>query len=187
MNRLISGNVLLDVGPVDLGAVLHTTLQGLQPAADIKGVQLTMSVPDRLRKLNGDSRRLQQVLWNLVHNAVKFTPSGGRVEARLHEGGGALVISVQDTGRGISPGFLPHIFERFRQEDSSSREATAGLGLGLAIARQLVELHGGTIDARSAGPGTGATLVVRLPIGAPAGDLHAASAPGGTSFPRNRN
>jgi PAS domain S-box-containing protein len=164
MNRLISGNVPLEIGPVDMAALLHTTVQGLQPAADGRGVQLMWSVPTDLGPVTGDARRLQQVLWNLAHNAVKFTPRGGRVEIRMEQVAGAVEISVHDTGRGISAAFLPYVFERFRQEDASSSAEATGLGLGLAIAKELVELHGGNIRVSSAGPGTGATFVVQVPL-----------------------
>jgi PAS domain S-box-containing protein len=163
MNRLISGSLQLDLEPVDMAALLQATIQGLRPAADGKGVQILASVDSSTTQLLGDSRRLQQVLWNLVHNAVKFTPKGGRVEIHIHPVDGNLQILVQDNGRGISPEFLPHIFERFRQEDSPSIEGVAGLGLGLAITKQLVEMHGGTIQALSAGRGAGSRFVIRLP------------------------
>jgi signal transduction histidine kinase len=183
MNRLLSGGIQLELGRVDLAGILQTTIQGLQPAADGKGVQVLAAVATGATHIVADARRLQQVLWNLVHNAVKFTPHGGRVEIRLQRAGEAMEITVQDNGRGISAAFLPHVFERFRQEDASGAGGTAGLGLGLAIARQLVELHGGTIQARSAGPGMGATFVVSVPAthrltDTPAGDssLFSASA-----------
>lgn len=163
MNRLLSGNAHLDVASVDMAALLQTTLQGLQPAADAKGVIIVATLDPGVGGLLGDSRRLQQVLWNLIHNAIKFTPAQGRVEINVRRVDGELEVSVVDNGRGIAPGFLPHVFERFRQQDASSTRATFGLGLGLSIAKQLVELHGGTISARSEGEGRGATFVVRLP------------------------
>jgi PAS domain S-box-containing protein len=163
MNRLMSGNICLETGPVDVAALLRTTIQGLQPAADAKGVQLIASVVSPVGNLTADARRLQQVLWNLAHNAIKFTDAGGRVEIRIHQSSGDLRIAVQDNGRGISPDFLPHVFERFRQEDTTAAKPSPGLGLGLSIAKQLVELHGGTLDAASAGVGCGATFVVTVP------------------------
>jgi PAS domain S-box-containing protein len=164
MNRLLSGNFHLEIGRVDIGGMLQTTIQGLQPAANGKSVQLIASVDSSIGEVVADSRRLQQVLWNLVHNAIKFTPSGGRVEIRIQETSGLLEIAVQDTGQGIGPEFLPHVFERFRQEDSSlSGRSVGGLGLGLSIAKHLVELHGGTIEAWSDGANTGARFVVRVP------------------------
>ncbi|HWB29581.1 MAG TPA: hybrid sensor histidine kinase/response regulator [Vicinamibacterales bacterium] len=163
MSRLTSGTLRLEMDRVDLGQLLETTLRELQPAADRKGVTLVAAVSPDLRAVAGDDRRLQQVLWNLLHNAVKFTPPGGRVVADIRMVDGCVEIVVQDNGRGISPAFLPHVFDRFRQEHGISTSGTAGLGLGLAITRQLVELHGGTIRAWSAGTGTGATFVVRVP------------------------
>jgi signal transduction histidine kinase len=169
MNRFISGMVHLDVGPVDPGALVHATMQGLQPAADAKGVRMIASVESPVGPMLGDGRRMQQVLWNLVHNAIKFTPKGGRVEIHLQRvAAGGVQVTVQDNGQGIAPSFLPHVFERFRQQDSSSSRVTSGLGLGLSIARHLVELHGGTITARSAGDGCGATFVVHFPAAVPA-------------------
>jgi PAS domain S-box-containing protein len=166
MNRLLSGNVTLELGSCDVGGLLQTAMQALQPAADAKRVQMIGSVATGAA-IHADARRLQQVLWNLVHNAIKFTATGGRVELRLSRSDGAVQISVSDNGRGISPSFLPYVFDRFRQQDSSSTRESAGLGLGLSIAKHLVELHGGTIAAHSAGPGQGATFVVNLPDGTP--------------------
>ena len=163
MNRLLSGNFKLEISRVDVDTLLRATIDGLQPAADAKGVQLKASVHSPPPTVFGDTRRLQQVLWNLVHNAIKFTAKGGRVEIRIRQGDGALEIAVHDTGRGIAPDFLPYVFERFRQEDGSSTRGAGGLGLGLSISKHLVELHGGTIDASSAGTGEGATFVVQIP------------------------
>jgi signal transduction histidine kinase len=163
MSRLTSGTLRLEMDRVDLGQLLQTTLRELQPAADRKGVALVAAASPDLRAVAGDDRRLQQVLWNLLHNAVKFTPDGGRVAADIRMVEGCVEIVVQDNGCGISPAFLPHVFERFRQERGISTSGTAGLGLGLAITRQLVELHGGTIRAWSAGIDAGATFIVRVP------------------------
>jgi PAS domain S-box-containing protein len=163
MNRLLSGNTHLDVSNIDIAALLQAALQGLQPAADAKGVIIVAALDPGVGGTLGDSRRLQQVLWNLIHNAIKFTPAQGRVEINVRRVEGDIEIAVSDNGRGISPSFLPHVFERFRQQDASSTRATFGLGLGLSIAKQLVELHGGTISAHSDGEGLGATFVVRLP------------------------
>jgi signal transduction histidine kinase len=164
MTRLMSGNVQLDISPVDVAALLKTTIQGVQPAADAKGIQLVGAIGSTVGYVLADSRRLQQVLWNLVHNAIKFTPKQGRVEVSVQFVEGELLqISVADNGQGMSPAFLPHAFERFRQQDASSTRAAFGLGLGLSIARQLVELHGGTISAMSPGDDQGATFVVRVP------------------------
>jgi signal transduction histidine kinase len=163
MNRLLSGNAHLEVTAVDMSALLHTTLQGLQPAADAKGVVIAAILDPGVGGMLGDSRRLQQVLWNLIHNAIKFTPAQGRVEVGVSRVDGQIQIAVVDNGQGIAPSFLPHVFERFRQQDASSTRATFGLGLGLSIAKQLVELHGGTISAHSEGEGRGASFTVRLP------------------------
>jgi signal transduction histidine kinase len=163
MNRLLSGNTQLELSAVDMAALLQITLQGLQPAADAKGVIIVATLDPGLGGMLGDSRRLQQVLWNLVHNAIKFTPSKGRVEIGVGRVEGEMQITVTDDGQGISPSFLPHVFERFRQQDASSTRETFGLGLGLSIAKQLVELHGGTVSAHSDGVGRGASFVVRLP------------------------
>jgi PAS domain S-box-containing protein len=172
MNRFLSGNVRLEVSPVDVGALLHATMQGLQPAADAKRIQLIASVDAGTGQVLGDPRRLQQVLWNVVHNAIKFTPNAGRVEIHVQRGDDQLRMTVQDNGQGISPLFVPHIFERFRQEDSSPTRATSGLGLGLSIAKQIVELHGGTIRVRSLGEGRGTTFTIEVPT-APAVDIAA--------------
>jgi PAS domain S-box-containing protein len=163
MNRLMAGAVRLEMNRIDAGALLQTTIQGLQPAADGKGVRLTAPIETGICHVLGDSKRLQQVLWNLMHNAVKFTPSGGRIEVVLQRVDDSAHISIRDTGQGITAEFLPHVFERFRQQDSSSTREAFGLGLGLSIAKHLVELHGGSIHASSGGIGKGATFTVELP------------------------
>jgi PAS domain S-box-containing protein len=163
MNRLVSGHLQLEVGVVDLNGIVRATVQGLQPAADAKKVRLEVAT-DGLAEVAGDARRIQQVLWNLLHNAVKFTPSGGRVRVEVATHDDRAQVTVEDSGQGISAAFLPHVFERFRQEDSSSTRRNAGLGIGLSIARHLVELHGGTIRAESHGEGHGAQFVFELPL-----------------------
>jgi len=167
MNRLLSGNFTLELAEVDPGHMLQTTMQALRPAADSRRVQMIAAV-DPVGEIRVDGRRLQQVLWNLVHNAIKFTPAGGRVELRLTRSPGTVQISVADNGRGISPQFLPYVFDRFRQQDASTTREAFGLGLGLSIAKHLVELHGGSIEAFSDGAGHGATFVVTLPAANPA-------------------
>jgi CheY-like chemotaxis protein len=132
-------------------------------AADSKGIQLVVTLDPPARHIAGDSSRLQQVFWNLLSNAIKFTPAGGRVEVRLERAGSNIQISVSDTGEGISTNFLPFIFDRFRQADGTSTRSHNGLGLGLAIVRHLVELHGGSVQADSPGEGCGATFTIRLP------------------------
>jgi CheY-like chemotaxis protein len=152
------------MAPVDPGAVLEAALEMIAAAAQAKGVTLASRVEPDAGALYGDDSRLQQVVWNLLNNAVKFTPAGGRVEVVVARRDTTVEIRVSDTGRGIEPAFLPHIFERFRQADSSSTRSAGGLGLGLAIVRHLTELHGGTVTAESPGPDLGATFRVRLPV-----------------------
>jgi PAS domain S-box-containing protein len=163
MNRLMSGNLKLEVTSVDLAAVVRASVQALQPLADVKGVQLAVSIDPAATNIAGDSGRLQQILWNLLNNAIKFNTTGGRVDIHLQPDGSGVEIAVRDTGRGIAPGLLPHVFERFRQGDSSTTREASGLGLGLAIAKRLVELHGGQIEASSPGEGSGSVFFVRLP------------------------
>jgi len=165
MNRLLAGNLNVELVPVDVGSTVQTTIQGLQPAAAGKGVELACIMEAPAVATLGDARRLEQVLWNLLHNAIKFTPAGGRVAVRVGKQNGHVNIVVEDNGHGIVREFLPHVFERFRQQDSSTTRESPGLGLGLSIAKHLVELHGGTISAFSDGEGTGAKFVVRLPGG----------------------
>src|SRR5205823_489233 len=136
----------------------------VRPAAAAKAIRLRTAIDPDVGPATGDADRLQQVVWNLLANAVKFTPAGGNVELRLERAGAAARLSVSDSGAGIEPQFLPHLFERFTQADGSTRRAHAGLGLGLAIVRHLVELHGGSVAARSDGKGQGAAFVVELPL-----------------------
>ncbi|OLD14306.1 MAG: hypothetical protein AUJ01_14045 [Acidobacteria bacterium 13_1_40CM_3_65_5] len=164
MSRIIGGKLRLDLRSINVEDVIHQAVESVQPAADAKQVVLDTVVDPATVPIVADPERLQQVLWNLLSNAIKFTPSGGRVEARLEPSDGAIDIVVRDTGAGISPEFLPHVFERFRQADVGSRRRHGGLGLGLAIVRHLVELHGGTVSADSEGEGRGATFRVRLPV-----------------------
>lgn len=165
MNRLVSGNITIERVRVDVASLVQATMQTLQPLAREKRVQLLAVVDSASGDVAADARRLQQVLWNIVHNAVKFTGENGRVELRVERQESAVTITVQDNGKGITPSFLPHVFERFRQEDATPTREFFGLGLGLAIAKQLVELHGGTISAASNGEGRGATFVISLPTG----------------------
>jgi signal transduction histidine kinase len=162
VSRAITGKLRLDVREVDLAAVLENALRVVLPAAKARGVEVEAAVDASIEPISGDPDRLQQVLWNLLSNAVKFTPAGGRVNVVLSRKGELIEIEVKDNGAGIDPAFLPFVFERFRQGVSgiSSRR---GLGLGLAITRHLVELHGGTVSAESAGSGAGATFTVVLP------------------------
>jgi signal transduction histidine kinase len=165
VSRIITGKITVQVGPVDLATVAQAAIETVRPAADARGVQLEVQVQPELPAVMGDAQRLQQVLWNLLSNAVKFTDRDGRATLALSADARNVVITVRDTGIGIAPAILPHVFERFTQGDSSTTRAHTGLGLGLAIVRHLVELHGGTVSAESAGAGRGATFRVWLPVG----------------------
>src|SRR5262247_2516880 len=172
--RIISGKLRLDLGPVDLVSVIEQAVQTIRPAADAKGISIETDLPSEIGQITGDPARLQQVVWNLLSNAVKFTAQGGGVEARLERVDPYIRITVSDTGKGISPDFLPYVFDRFRQADASSAKRYGGLGLGLALVKYLVELHGGTVEALSGGEGQGATFKVMLPIRAVATPLEEA-------------
>ena len=163
-SRIITGKLQLDARPVDLIAVIEGALDTLRPAADAKSIELQAELDHHTGPASGDPARLQQVMWNLISNAIKFTPKKGRVDVRLESIDSQLEIRVADTGPGIDADFLPFVFDRFRQADSTSTRRHGGLGLGLAIVRHLVEMHGGTVSAKSEGKGHGATFVVRLPL-----------------------
>jgi signal transduction histidine kinase/ActR/RegA family two-component response regulator len=164
VSRVITGKVRLDTVPVDVAAVINLAVESAQLAADSKGIQLEVILDPLARHIVGDFSRLQQVVWNLIGNAIKFTPSGGRVAVRLSRLDRSIEICVSDTGEGINPAFLPFVFDRFRQADGSQTRLHGGVGLGLAIVRHLVELHGGTVLAESPGLGRGATFTITLPI-----------------------
>lgn len=164
ISRIISGKLRLDLRSADLPAVVQEALRTIQPTADNKSVRLESMVDPRAGPVSGDPDRLRQVVWNLLSNAVKFTPKGGKVQVRLQRVNSHVELCVSDTGVGIAPEFLPRMFERFTQADSSSTRAHSGLGLGLGIARHLVELHGGTISAHSDGRDRGATFIITIPI-----------------------
>jgi PAS domain S-box-containing protein len=164
ISRIVTGKVRLDVQPVDLPLVVHNAIATVQPTADAKGVRFQTIIDPRVGPVSGDPDRLQQVLWNLLSNAVKFTPKKGRVQIRVERVNSHIEITVSDTGIGIQPEFLPHVFERFRQADAGLTRDTSGLGLGLSIVRHIVEMHGGSVDAASEGEGRGATFRVRLPL-----------------------
>lgn len=164
MSRIVSGKLRLDVQKVDLAALVKAGAETLETAADAKEVKLQVIVDPAAGNISGDPHRLHQVLWNLLSNAVKFTPKGGKVQVTLKRVNSNVEVSVADTGEGIAPEFLPHVFDRFRQADSSSTRHHGGLGLGLAIVKQIVELHGGSVRALSPGKGEGATFIVSLPI-----------------------
>ncbi|MBV9657900.1 MAG: response regulator [Verrucomicrobia bacterium] len=166
MSRIISGKVRLDVQRLDLATVVEAAIETVRPAADAKGIRILAALDaDDASPIFGDANRLQQVFWNLLSNAVKFTPKGGRVRLHLQcVNAGSLEVHVIDTGDGIPPDFLPHVFDRFRQADASITRQHGGLGLGLAIVKQLSELHGGTVRAQSDGRGQGTTFTVTLPL-----------------------
>jgi signal transduction histidine kinase len=163
VSRIISGKMLLDLRPTEVGPAIESAIQSVRPAAEAKGIALRTELGERARVI-GDPQRLQQIVWNLASNAIKFTPKGGRVTVRTANADGRVEITVADTGPGIAPEFLPYIFERFRQADSSTSRSYGGLGLGLAIVRNLTELHGGTVRAASEGEGRGAMFTVALPL-----------------------
>jgi CheY-like chemotaxis protein len=167
VSRVITGKLQLTLGPVDLVAVVDAALDAVRPALEAKQIRIETTIDAGLRIISGDSDRLQQVVWNLLSNAAKFTPTGGKIDVRVSYDESYVQISVSDTGPGIDPAFLPHVFERFRQADGSTTRTHGGLGLGLAIVRHLVELHGGTITAenRHEGPGAVFSLKLRLPTG----------------------
>jgi PAS domain S-box-containing protein len=163
VSRIITGKLRINTQPVDLFLIIHAAIDAVRPAAEAKEIRISTHIeaPDPI--VRADSERLQQVLWNLLANAVKFTPSGGNIEVYLEQHKSLAEIRIEDSGPGVPPEFLPRIFERFSQADGSSTRKYGGLGLGLAIVRHLVELHGGTVSAAN-GDGDGAVLTVRLPI-----------------------
>jgi PAS domain S-box-containing protein len=164
ISRIVSGKIRLNVQSVDLPTVVRNAIDAVSPAGDAKGVRIEPVLDPDAAPISGDPERLQQILWNVLANAVKFTAKGGRVQVRLERVNSHVEVSVSDTGIGISAEFLPHVFERFRQADAGIARERGGLGLGLAIARQLTEMHGGTIEASSGGLGQGSTFRVRLPL-----------------------
>jgi PAS domain S-box-containing protein len=164
----VSSNVLgktrLKIGPVMLGSIINSAVEAVRPAAEAKEIRLSVSLDPSAEMVSGDAERLRQIMWNLLSNAVKFTPKGGHVEVRLGRVNTHMEISVADNGQGIMPEFLPHVFDKFRQADGGYGRQHGGLGLGLAIVRHLVELHGGTVHASSPGVGQGAVFTVALPV-----------------------
>jgi CheY-like chemotaxis protein/two-component sensor histidine kinase len=164
VSRIVSGKLRLEMRTVDISEVVSEAIETVRPTADARGVALTSAISPA-GPVSGDAQRLQQVVWNLLSNSIKFTPRGGSVTVRVEHAGATVRIGVSDTGQGIDPEFLPHVFDRFRQGASSSGKARrTGLGLGLAIVRHLVEAHGGSVSASSEGPGLGTTFVVELPV-----------------------
>lgn len=164
VSRIVSGKLNLDVRPLDISSVVRAAINVVRPAADAKGIRLDYLAAPGLGAISADSGRLHQIIWNLLSNAVKFTPQGGEIRIRIEQERSHAKVTVHDTGQGIDPEFLPRVFDRFRQADSSTTRSFGGLGLGLAIVRHLVELHGGTVSAESEGVGKGATFTATFPL-----------------------
>ena len=164
MSSIISGKIRLDMFPVDADSLIEAAIESVRPAAQAKQITLSQKVHPQAHRIMGDSNRLQQVFWNLLSNAIKFTPSGGKVDVAVGQSDLFLEIRIADSGMGISPEFMPYVFDRFRQADASLARQHGGLGLGLAIVKQLVDLHGGTVRAESAGTGKGSSFIVSLPL-----------------------
>jgi signal transduction histidine kinase/DNA-binding response OmpR family regulator len=186
VSRIVSGKLRLDTRPVELVRVVEAALDTVRPAAQARGIELRTALDAGAGLVSGDVDRLQQVVWNLLSNAIKFTPHGGRVMVRVARADAHVQLTVEDSGIGIDPAFLPHVFERFRQQDGSSTRPHGGLGLGLALVRHLVELHGGTVHAASAGRDRGSAFTVKLPVmsvarppapGPPPGQAESAASP----------
>lgn len=160
---IMSGKLRLDLQPLDLAAVISAAIEVVSPSAYSKRISLDVSIDPQAKTILGDPMRWQQIIWNLLVNAVEFTPEGGRVRISLERAGERVRIAVSDTGRGIAPDFLPFVFDRFRQAEPAAGRRRGGLGLGLSLVRHLVEMHGGTVAAESAGAGKGATFIVLVP------------------------
>ncbi|HEY1335291.1 MAG TPA: CHASE3 domain-containing protein [Myxococcaceae bacterium] len=173
ISRIMTGQFRIDPRPVDLATVVTAAVDAVRPAIDAKALHLATHLDPDAGPVAGDPDRLQQVVWNLLTNAVKFTPRGGRIDVTLERRGSQVEVRVTDTGRGIAADFLPHVFERFSQAEASTSRSQPGLGIGLALVRHLVELHGGVVDVESEGEGRGATFTVRLPVPVTLLGLHA--------------
>jgi PAS domain S-box-containing protein len=184
VSAIVSGKLRLEIRPLNLTAMIRAALEGLSPAIDAKQLKLQSWFDVDAGLISGDAERLQQVVWNLVNNAIKFTPSGGHIDLRLECVESHVEISVADDGQGIRPELLPYLFDRFRQGDVKSNRSHGGLGLGLAIVKHLVEMHGGTVSASSAGLGHGAKFTVRLPVAATFRDSINADSPRAPEFAR---
>jgi PAS domain S-box-containing protein len=163
-SRVVTGKLHLDVAPVDFAQLVDAAVDVVRPSAHAKRVDLELTIEQRPLLLLADADRMQQAIWNVLANAVKFTPPNGRVETSVRLGMRSVIVAVRDTGRGVDPAFLPHVFDRFRQEDNGLTRAYDGLGLGLTIARSIVEAHGGTVTATSLGPDKGSTFSIELPL-----------------------
>jgi signal transduction histidine kinase/ActR/RegA family two-component response regulator len=164
ISRIVAGKLHVELRPIILAPVIDAAVEAVRAVAEAKSIRIVTTVDRRGAEINGDANRMQQVVWNLVSNALAFTPEGGRIDVSLTQDAGRAVIAVRDTGRGIAPQFLPQMFQRFRQADSTSTRSHGGLGLGLAIVRHLVEIHHGTVKAESPGEGLGAVFTVTLPL-----------------------
>jgi PAS domain S-box-containing protein len=164
VSRIVTGNLYLEFEPLELTPILEAATNVVRPTADAKHISIDVSLSDQPALVSGDAHRLQQIVWNLLSNAIKFTPAGGRVQIETEQTDAHVSLRISDSGQGINAEFLPHVFERFRQADSSTTRRHGGLGLGLAIARHLVEIHGGSVIAQSGGEGRGATFTVVLPL-----------------------
>ena len=164
VSRIISGKLRLDVRTVDLIYIVNAAIDSIRPAAEAKGIRLQTLLDPAAGPISGDADRLQQIVWNLLSNAVKFTPKGGRIQVKVQRIDSHVEIVVSDSGVGITKEFLPYVFDRFRQENASTTRIHGGLGLGLSIVRQLVDLHGGSVGVQSEGEGTGATFTITLPF-----------------------
>jgi PAS domain S-box-containing protein len=164
VSRIITGKLRLDVRQIDPSSFIESAIEALHPAAEARDIRIQKVMDTGVISVAGDPARLQQVVWNLLSNAIKFTPKGGRVQVRLERVNSHIEIVVSDTGVGIKPEFLPHVFDRFRQADQATTRQHGGLGLGLAIVRHLIELHGGTVQAESLGEDQGATFTIKLPV-----------------------
>lgn len=184
ISRIVSGKLNLDLRPSNLAPIIKAATEAMRPTAEAKDISLIASLVSGDRPVMIDTDRIQQVIGNLLSNAVKFTPRGGRIEVQLEQSDSEAMISVSDTGIGIRRDFLPHVFERFRQADGSSTRKHGGLGLGLAIVRRLVELHGGSVSVESPGEGRGTTFMVKMPLAASGGEYsttdHSEKSPGGS-------
>lgn len=164
VSRILQGKLSLNLSPVNLALTVEAAIETVSLAAGTKSIEIQTALDPQIGHVLGDCSRLQQIVWNLVSNAVKFTPEGGRIEVRLVRVDHQAQLTVADTGKGITPEFLPHVFDYFRQEDSATTRRFGGLGLGLAIVRHLVELHGGTVQADSPGDQQGTTFTVKIPL-----------------------
>jgi signal transduction histidine kinase len=165
MSRLESGSLKLDVHPARLASLLETAVDAIRPASRAKEIALEIDSSGALQEIACDEQRVRQILWNFLSNAVKFTPRGGRISVMAITGDRKLLVTVADTGAGITPEFLPYVFDCFRQQDTATTRSHGGLGIGLAIAKHLAELHGGKVQAASDGVGHGSTFTLTLPLG----------------------